>query len=460
MTKRTLAILMVVVLVAGGALTTWLILRIPRSQTLRIYNWDYFIDEALLDEFATYWRDRTGQRFRIVMDTFPSNEHLHFDMNNNADFDLIVPSDYMLERMIRENMVRPLDMSRLRQLDGDTEVGIARRVAGSDPVRYEFNPAVIDPTITAPIASLGAEGSVFGVPYLYGTMGIMFDTTSPDNDLTRGDRLRDAIHHYGWASLWAFDEEITPTWVSEFDLPRNISMSTKNIGRENFTVAQMARYREELLGLSGQPHADRLNAVIGAPGTDDASFEAGIVEVQNFLERMNPDVVFEHGDQSLEEFLGGTNSHLFGMEWSVSAAFTMLWDEPLLNVEYHIPAEGTNVWINNLAIPTGAVNVDAAYAFINWISRATNAERNMAWAATSTPIIAASNARYDALVNGEYFDVEGMTDEWRDMYLRTLFPSRAIGGQPAALERAAIMRDFGTASRNNRLGLMMTNWRN
>ncbi|MCL2755938.1 MAG: PotD/PotF family extracellular solute-binding protein [Firmicutes bacterium] len=440
MTKKTIAIICIAVLLIGGGLTTWLLIRVPRSQTLRIFIWDHFMAEGIENQFQRYWRDHTGRRFRVVIGTYSSNDDLRRALvNERADWDIIVPSDYMLERLVAENRVRPLNLSRIYNLTPTGTDSIVRNIAPEgETANWQFNPDVIDSRITGHIHR-DTTAPVFGIPYLYGTMGVFIDN--------RINGLREAVEHYGWASLWAHDAELTPTWVSEFGVARNIQPSTKAIGRENYTLARLAMHRDELLTLNGQALADRLDELFGAAPQDGReTFQEELTEVLRFLQRMHPQRIFESGDQTLEEFYSSTNQHHMAFEWSVSAVYVMQYSNHRANFEYIIPEEGTNLWINNFAIPTNphghTRNVDAAYGFIEWMMRPENASRNMAWSGSSTPIIEAADELF------YYFDnestlfnniPENRREEWKEMFLRAFFPMQFND----IMERAAVMRHFG-----------------
>jgi|GEM_PF-1834506 len=467
MTKRTIAIIMVCVLLVGGGLGIYFgFFFVPRSQTLRISNWDVFLDDDLIADFTTYMREKTGRRFRVVQNIHTSNEDLLAEIRDRGgDYDLIVPSDYMLDRMIRENRVQRLDLGRLHQVAvdaGTTDYSIVHNIApvGQTPV-WEFNPLIIDQRITDLVPMRGEHH--YGVPYLFGTMGIMFDNSIPG--------LSDAIQYYGWLSLWANDVALTPTWHTfhpDFDpiahadpdqtsptLSRTVVPSVKDIGRENYALARLAMHRNDLIALSddGMGGTDftfdpayraRLEELFGwTPQDGRTSFTEELSAVEAFLNRLPGNTLLEQGDQSMNQFMANNFSHQLGMEWSVSAVYAMYAGANGHRISYYIPREGTNLWVNNLAITRNARNCDAAYAFIEWINRPENAMDNMAYTGSSTPIIEASDGLYYWFTNhSDMFDTstpEGIA--WKNMFLDAYFPLRAAS--PEIMQRAAVMQFFG-----------------
>ena len=72
--------------------------------TLRVYNWGEFIDMELLDKFE----DETG--IKVLYDVYTDNESLYAKIKNSGDdsYDIIVPSDYMIKKMISEEDITEL----------------------------------------------------------------------------------------------------------------------------------------------------------------------------------------------------------------------------------------------------------------------------------------------------------------------------------------------------------------
>jgi len=425
LSKAFASVVLILVLIVGSGLTFVGCFGPGRDNTLRLANWNFFLCPDLKAEFQTYWREYTGNsRFTVVEENFSSNSELHNMMTiGGGDFDLVVPSDYMVERLIAENRLQALDMSLLG--------GLTRNTGTTAAPNYQFDPSVIDANITSRIPR-GSQGQHFAVPYLYGTMGIIVDT--------RVDGLLSAVEHYGWASLWNSVATLTPSWTNF--LERNQMVSTKEIGRENFAIAQMVLNRTELLALSGAALTTRVQELMGA--APDTQF---LTEMEALLNQLPGNTFWEVGDDTLERFMEDSAEHVMGAEWSVSAGFVMRWSDEYIedhssNFQFVIPREGTNLWINNLVIPTGARQVTAAHGFIEWISRPENAVRNMDFTMTSTPIIEATTELY------EYFTEEsewfaGQTPAWQENFLRMLFPS----SRPDIFARAGVFRHFpGTSS--------------
>lgn len=129
------------------------------ENTLTIYNWGDYIDPDLIKQFEK----ETG--IKIIYETFDSNEAMFTKIQQGGtSYDIAVPSEYMIEKMIEEDMLIPLDHSKLPNL-----VNIDER----------FMDLPFDP------------GNKYSVPYFWGTVGIIFNT-----------EMLDGMEFHSWNDLW------------------------------------------------------------------------------------------------------------------------------------------------------------------------------------------------------------------------------------------------------------------
>jgi len=133
------------------------------TATLNVYNWGDYIDRDTLDEF-TY---RTG--IRINYEMYETNEDMYTKLKKSAtSYDLVFPSDYMIERMIRERMLLPVDLSVMPNAAEHT-----------DP---RFTGQAYDPD------------SAYSVPYTWGTMGILYNVMLVPEAPVSWDALWDSAY--------------------------------------------------------------------------------------------------------------------------------------------------------------------------------------------------------------------------------------------------------------------------
>ena len=138
------------------------------GETLYVYNWGEYISdgsEGSLDtnaEFEAYCREELGRDVTVNYSTFSSNEDMYAKISSGSAFyDVVIPSDYMIERMVAEDMLLPLDLSKIPNYQY-----IDDRFKG-DNVYYEDD-----------------SDNVYSVPYFYGMVGIIYnaDIVSEDDE--------------------------------------------------------------------------------------------------------------------------------------------------------------------------------------------------------------------------------------------------------------------------------------
>jgi spermidine/putrescine transport system substrate-binding protein len=131
-----------------------------KKVTLYVYNWGEYISDGSdgsLDvnrAFAEYCREELGLNVEVNYSTFSSNESMYAKIKSgSANYDVIVPSDYMIERMVGDDLLMPLELDRLEnyQYIDDAFKG--------ENVYYE-----------------GDSENSYSVPYFYGMVGVIYNT--------------------------------------------------------------------------------------------------------------------------------------------------------------------------------------------------------------------------------------------------------------------------------------------
>ncbi len=117
------------------------------GQTLRVYNWGEYTGDEVIPNFEEY----TGAK--VVMENFDSNEQMYIKVANGEAYDVLVPSDYMIQRLIGEGLLQKLDKDSLTELDSLNE----------DVLGLPYDP-----------------DNDYSVPYFWGTVGIVYDTEKVD----------------------------------------------------------------------------------------------------------------------------------------------------------------------------------------------------------------------------------------------------------------------------------------
>lgn len=117
------------------------------GQTLHLYNWGEYTGENIIRDFE----EKTGAS--VIMENFDSNEQMYIKVANGEAYDVLVPSDYMIQRLIQEDLLQKLDHSKLDCMDLLTE----------DVKGLPYDPK-----------------NEYSVPYFWGTAGIVYDKTKVD----------------------------------------------------------------------------------------------------------------------------------------------------------------------------------------------------------------------------------------------------------------------------------------
>lgn len=117
------------------------------GQTLHLYNWGEYTGENIIRDFE----EETGAS--VIMENFDSNEQMYIKVANGESYDVLVPSDYMIQRLIQEDLLQKLDHSKLDCMELLTE----------DVKGLPYDPE-----------------NEYSVPYFWGTVGIVYDKTKVD----------------------------------------------------------------------------------------------------------------------------------------------------------------------------------------------------------------------------------------------------------------------------------------
>lgn len=161
--KKPVTILLTVLVAAllGGTLLLSGFSGEKNGKEVHIYAFGDYIDPSLIEEFE----EETG--ISVVMDTFDTNEEMYpVIKNQSVNYDVICASDYMIDKMIGENLLWEIDYSGIPNISNLSE-------------KYLATAAKFDP------------GNKYSVPHTWGTLGILYDTTKiPEGSVT------------SWNDLW------------------------------------------------------------------------------------------------------------------------------------------------------------------------------------------------------------------------------------------------------------------
>lgn len=137
--KSSIAAIMALSLVGCGGSTSS-----DSGKTLKVYNWGEYVDKDVITQFENEYD------CKVVYETFDSNEMMYTKLLGGNNYDVMVPSEYMIERMIKENLLQEIDSSAITNIKSVDE----------SVLNQSFDPE-----------------NKYWVPYFYGNVGIVYDKT-------------------------------------------------------------------------------------------------------------------------------------------------------------------------------------------------------------------------------------------------------------------------------------------
>ena len=274
---------------------------VMNGEKLVVYNWGEYIDPEVL----TMFEEETG--IDIVYEEFETNEILYPKISSGAiAYDVICPSDYMIQRMIENDLLSEINFDNIPNLKNIGK-------------QYLEQSRQFDPE------------NKYSVPYCWGTVGILYNKMMVDEPVDSGSILWD------------------PKYKDNILMQDSV--------RDAFGVTL------KYLGYS-----------LNSTDLDE------LTEAKNLLIEQKPLVQAYVIDQVRDKMIG--NEAALGVIYSGEAIYTQK-ENP--NLEYVIPKEGSNIWIDSWVIPKNAEHKENAEKFINFLCRPDIALMNFEYISYSTP---------------------------------------------------------------------------
>nr|WP_075573515.1 spermidine/putrescine ABC transporter substrate-binding protein [Ezakiella massiliensis] len=268
------------------------------KEKLYVFNVGDYMDMDLIKEFEEEFD------CRVIYEEFASNEDLFVKIKTSKQaYDVIFPSDYMVERLVSQDLVQKLDKDKIENYKYIDDYYLNR----------DFDP-----------------NNDFSLPYMAGTVGIVYNA----------EKYPEGIHK--WADLW--DEKYERDVVLYYSQRDVLMVALKKLGYSMNTQ-----------------NPDEL--------------EAAKTELI-----MQKPLIYGYLGDEIKDILVAEDANI-GVVYSGDAGIiTSLNDD----FKYSIPKEGTNLWIDLMAIPKSAQNPELAYEFINFLLRPDIQARNAEYLQYST----------------------------------------------------------------------------
>lgn len=295
-----------------------------KKNTLYVYNWGQYIsegDDGSLDVIAAF--EKAYPNIRVQYSTYDSNEIMYSKLaNGGITVDVIIPSDYMIGRMVQEGMLEELNFD---------------NIPNYQYIDDAFKNTSYDPE------------SKYSVPYTWGTVGIIYNTKYVDEaDVT------------GWELLW---NEKYAGKILMFDN-----------SRDAFGIA------EYLLGYD----------VNTTDETELQDCAAKLAEQKPVVQQYVMDQIFD----AME------NEEAWIAPYYAGDYLTMVEENPDLAF-YRPTAQGYNMFIDAMCIPTCCQEKEAAETFINFLCSPEISSANMAFLGYSVPSTAAKELMDPEIANSD-----------------------------------------------------------
>lgn len=312
------------------------------GRTLTIYNSSDYISEGEGEEDLI---GRFEELYGCTVNyyTFDTVETMYnqFTLQKEGTYDLLCPSEYMIQRLVNEDLIVPLDKSKLGTY-------------------YQYGSRnVISKLEQMKTSSLDANGEYltladYAAGYMWGTMGLVYD---PEY----------------------VDEEDVKSWDILWDNNYKNMASVKNSMRDTYVVGILHAYEDELSEarrdyLEGKLSADNYNKKIQT--IFDLHDQENVDKVKNELISMKSNIYGFEVDSGKNDIITGKIK--MNLAWSGDAVYSIdtAAEEADKTLRYSVPEEGSNIWYDGWVLPKGA-DEDLAYAFINFLSDPYNAAINM-----------------------------------------------------------------------------------
>ena len=311
---------------------------------LNVYNWEDYIaceDFDMIAEFESWYEDTYGKKITVNYSTFGTNENMYNELkltqkkDGSYSYDLVCPSEYMIQKMILEGMLEKYDYTKLPNYVNNVAPYIQNLFVSSGWYEYAtcFN---------------------------WGTMGFTYNPETVEYD------------------------DVTSWSVVTNDKYKN-RITIKDSVRDSYVLAL------------GYIHADKLMALQSAYDVNSTEYNKEVGELLNdfsadsietarkFLTDVRKNLYGFEVDSGKQDM--ATGKLWINFAWSGDAVYAMdIAEEEGTYLEYAVPKEGSNIFFDGWVMPKGA-NKELAQIFLDFMYREDNAIENLDYICYSSPIV-------------------------------------------------------------------------
>lgn len=299
-----------------------------KTPTLRIASWEEYIDEgdenhnAMVDDFEKWYEEQTGNKIKVDYIPLDDNETMYNQISIGEKYDLLCPSEYMIMKLQAENKLEKFPES-------------------------FFNTSVETNYYAKNVS-----------PYI--------EKTFSEGKLKNGESWKDYAAGYMWGTTGFVVKHEFAEEAQSWNIVKNhgAKATAKNNVRDSYFMG-LGMYYETQSGTSSLTLEEMMNNT--SEGTMDA--------VKTILTGVKSSGVRFETDEAKEDVIAG--EYDVSYQWSGDAVYILdtAEEENGIELNYVIPTFSSNLWFDGWVMMKGA-NVDAATAFVNFVSKPENAVRN------------------------------------------------------------------------------------
>jgi spermidine/putrescine transport system substrate-binding protein len=268
--------------------------------TINVFNWGEYIGESTIADFEAVYPN-----IKVNYETFTTNEDMYVKIKTGGSaYDVAIPSDYMIKRMKDEDMLNKINLSNIPNY----------KYIGERYKNLSYDPA-----------------NEYSVPYMWGTVGILYDKTN----------VKEPVD--SWKILW--DKKYSKQILMPDSERDSIGITLKMLGFSMNTkdVSELEQAKVKLI-------------------------------------EQKPLVLAYVVDEVRDMMIGG--GAYLAVVWSGDAYYCMSENK---NLAYSIPKEGTNYWFDSMVIPKTSKHQKEAETFIDFMCSTDAAYKNTEYIGYSTP---------------------------------------------------------------------------
>lgn len=288
-----------------------------RQQILKVYNWDEYIGVGVVEKFEKWYKEVTGNTIKVEYVTYDYPEDCFNQMlEGEIDADVFCPPEYLVERMMKNKFLNPIDTSFI-------EKGIPNWMNGTSPF--------IDGLLQLIAETQGITAKHYTVGYLWGNTGVLINTkhVKPEDV-------------YSWGFLLDSKYRGRVIMKDSFSDLYNI-------------LINYAFFKEIEAGITNRN-------LLATYLTN-----RNIAIVEDLLERARPQM--KSFDVDDDKRLMADGSNWMSVTWNGDAKWAIDEAKNDVNLQYIVPKEGSDCWMDCWVIPACSKNIEAASYWINFVCR-------------------------------------------------------------------------------------------